>query len=584
MPVVVQSTVDLLETELAKARTTLEEIQPNAAPVMALGDDITAGAMAAYKKNLIGYNHDFFHGHRRLTPKELGFVTVQEVISTNDDGPFSPQEEQIVLSAKRPSLVDVLSNNIILDHMAPLLPISSLMSLAATSRTMRSIILETPYVFRRLDLTTCRGAMVPQIAPIDAGGEIWRNERMDESLTEDDFYAGPLRGIFSQLERRSILESVRTLVLDGLSVPADLVADIILTDRFNVNILSIRECLHMNERKLMQVLQYAVRPGRPKGTPKVKGIYHFTPKKPIHNTPRSRRPASRREWWKSQLGSSQDASYSKTTANQDSESASTALSRDMDPNARLDHLNEWYRPSGRILRDNIEDGWAQTIQKCEGIIAFDAVLCRGPRHNVDLYSASNKSQPRPEAGLLGPAIATIALGPHGCDGCHTSPEGPAIWGKSPDEHFPLLCPPPLYSSKVVDAKRPVSNGENGVFIARCAECLKNRWCHRCNKWFCFNCLPHPEEVMAHLSPHQTAVRAIPGSRSRGQSPERKKLGPGVSRDCWECGPTCASCKLECQRSCESCPGEYCIEHNDGCSTTRCDWCNTSSRRLGRDLY
>lgn len=534
MPVVVQSTVDLLETELAKARTTLQEIQPNAAPVMALGEDITAGAMAAYKKNLIGYNHDFFYSHRRLTPKDLGLVTVQEVTDTKDDGPISPQEEKIELSAKPPSLVDVLSNSVILDHMAPLLPISSLMSLAATSRTMRSIIMETPYVFRHLDLGTCRGAMVPKIAPIDVGGETWRSERMDESLTEDEFYAGPLRGIFTNLERRSILASVRTLVLDGLSVPADLVADIIVTDRFNVNILSIRECLHMNERKLMQVLQYAVRPGRPKGTPKVKGIYHFTPRKFNKDLSRSRYTASRREWWKSQLAS---MSRSKTSTNQDSNSVSASSKRD------TDHLNEWYKPSGRIFRGTIEDGWAQTIQKCEGIIAFDAVLCRGPRHNIDLYSSSNNSQPRPDGGLLGPAIATVALGPRGCDGCHTSPEGPAIWGESPDELFPLLCPPPLHSSKVVDAKRPVPEGEKAVLIARCEDCLKNRWCHRCNKWFCCNCLPHPEEVMVHLSPHQTAVR----SRSPGQSPEPRvcafasfrPLGLHVTNvDSIEAGPRC----------------------------------------------
>jgi hypothetical protein len=531
MPVIVQSTADLLETELARARTALEEIQPNVAPVMLLGEDLTSGAMAAYRKNLIGYNHDFLCGHRRLTPKELGLVTVQEIIVSDDDCSISPQEAKSELPAKRPCLVEVLSNNLILDHMAPLLPISSLMSLAATSRTMRSIVMETPYVFRHLDLSTCRGALLPKIAPIDAGGEVWRSERIDESLSEDDFYAGPLRGIFSQLERRSILGSVRTLVLDGLSVPADLVADIILTDRFNVNILSIRECLHMNERKLMQVLQYAVRPERPKGTPKVKAIYHFTPKKSELNSSRSHHAASRREWWKSRIGTSEDASTSKATSNQDSDSTSASSKRNTDWNlASQDHLNDWYRPSGRILRGTIEDGWAQTIRKCEGIIAFDAVLCRGPRHNVNLYSPSNTTQPRPDAELLGPAVATISLGPHGCEGCHTSPEGPAIWGKSPDEQLPLLCPPPLYSSKVADAKRPVGEGGNGILIARCAECLKSRWCHRCNKWFCFNCLPHPEEVMPRLSPHQTAVRATPGNRSPGQSPEPK---------------VCASCYGQC---------------------------------------
>jgi hypothetical protein len=59
----------------------------------------------------------------------------------------------------------------------------------------------------------------------------------------------------------------------------------------------------------------------------------------------------------------------------------------------------------------------------------------------------------------------------------------------------------------------------------------------------------------------------------------------VSKDCWECGPTvrilkllfnidmmlicvqCGSCKRHTQRTCQSCRGDYCIEHNEGCSAT-----------------
>jgi hypothetical protein len=528
MSAVVQSAVDLLETELARARTTLQEIQSPATPVIVLGEDVTTAAMAAYRNNLIGFDHDFFSGHRRLTSKELGLIAVHEVLTP------SPQEEITVSFAPPTSLMDLLSNSLILDHLAPLLPISSLMSLAATSRATRSYILETPYVFRRLDLSTCRGAIVPRISPIDAGGEVWRSARMDESLTEDDFYAGPLRGVFSRLERKSILATVRTLILDGLSVPADLVSDIILTDRFNVNLLSIRDCLYLNERKLMQILQYAVRPERPAGTPRVKGIYHFTSTKPDRgSSSSSRQVASRREWWKSRVGSAQHSPRPESIASQSSDLSSTASSEDVDQ--RWDHLSDWYKPSGKVLRGTIEDGWAQTIKRCEGIIAFDAVLCRGPRHNVELYSSSNKNEPRPEERLLGPAVATISLGPRGCDGCRTSPGGPAIWGESPIEDFPLLSPPPLYSSRILNAKRPVANGDHAVMIASCAECLNIRWCHRCNKWFCFKCLPHPQEVVARLSPHQTAVQARPDSPDG--SPERTQLGPGVSKDCWECGPT-----------------------------------------------
>ncbi|KAL1998264.1 hypothetical protein VTN02DRAFT_6518 [Thermoascus thermophilus] len=565
MPAVLQSTIDLLESELVKARAALEEIQPDSTPMVMLGDDVSAGAMAAYRKNLIGRAPDFFYGTRRLTAKDIGLEpVVREVASDeSDEDVEEPQPVVTVLPPQRPTLLAVLSNSLILDHMAPYLSVSSLFALARTSRSMRSVIINTPYIFRHLDLSRCRGAQLPEM------GAGWRNEQMDDgSSTEDELYAGPLRGIFCNLERRSILQSVRTLVLDGLSVPADVVADIILTDRFNVNILSIRECLHLNERKLMQVIQHAVRPTRPSGMPRVKGIYYFTPLAERGGTSRRKY----RDWWSSKLGNS-------TTAGQASSCHAAnhpAAGREPDP---YHSLNAWYRPSGKLLKSTIEEGWAQTLQKCEGIIAFDAVLCRGPRHNADLYSSAHADGPRSEGGLLPPAVATIALGPKGCDGCRSSPEGPAVWGQSPDEHFPLLSPPPLHSSKVSDAKNPYPSGDgHPVLIARCEECMTDRWCHRCNKWFCVSCLPHPERIRVRLAPHQTAVRRPSGS------PERRRLGAGVSRDCWECGPTCASCKLECQRTCERCQGEYCFEHNEGCSSTMCDWCNTSSRQLRGGLY
>ncbi|KAL2005915.1 hypothetical protein VTN00DRAFT_10408 [Thermoascus crustaceus] len=461
MPAVLQSTIDLLESELVKARAALEEIQPDSTPMMMLGDDVTAGAMAAYRKNLIGRAPDFFYGTRRLTPKDIGLEpVVREVASDESDEDVEEQQPVVtVLPPQRPTLLDMLSNSLILDHMAPYLSVSSLFALARTSRSMRSVIMNTPYIFRHLDLSRCRGAQLPRMGAVDNGGQVWRNEQMDESLTEDEFYSGPLRGIFCNLERRSILQSVRTLVLDGLSVPADLVADIILTDRFNVNILSIRECLHLNERKLMQVLQHAVRPTRSSGMPRVKGIYYFTPVTERSGTSRRKY----RDWWSSKLGNSKTACQ-----------ASSCNTANHKPAAREpDHchsLNAWYRPSGKLLKNTIEEGWAQTLQKCEGIIAFDAVLCRGPRHNVDLYSSANANGPRPEGGLLPPAVATIALGPGGCDGCRSSPEGPAVWGQSPDGHFPLLSPPPLHSSKVSEAKNPYPSGDgHPVLIARCEE-------------------------------------------------------------------------------------------------------------------
>lgn len=494
MPAVLQSTIDLLETELVKAKAALQEIQPNVAATAFQRDELAVGVMAAYRQHLVGRAPDFYGTHR-LSPKEIGLVpVVQEVASDSDDNESvdQPQSMVTVMPPKRASLVNVLSNSLILGHMAPYLSVSSLMALASTSHFLCSMVLNTPYVFRHLDLTRCRGVQSPGVTPSSAGTEI-----MDEDyMTEDDFYAAPLRDVFNKLAQRSILQDVRTLVLDGLPVPADVIADIVLTDRFNVSILSIRDCRHLNERKLMQVLQYAVRPTRPQGTPRVKGIYHFTPMDNHYHAPSQPR---NRDW------------------NARCQSPNSATSSTVEePTDELDHQHPWYCPSGQLLKNNIDEEWARTIKKCGGIIAFDAVLCRGSRHNIDLYSSASQNNPPQDGRLLGPSIATVAMGPQGCDTCHTSPEGPAIWGRSALEHFPLLAPIPLYSSSIEAAKRPVlSSKEHPTLIARCTECVTNRRCHRCSKWFCSDCLPQPVRISTRLSPHQTA---IPGPRSN--MPER----------------------------------------------------------------
>ncbi|KAL6231779.1 hypothetical protein BDW75DRAFT_219343 [Aspergillus navahoensis] len=558
MSAVLQSTINLLETELVKARAALQEIQPDVGLTINRGEELAVGAMAAYRQNLIVHAPDFFYGTHRLTPKELGLVPAVREIELSDEESVKDRLEPVV-ELKSTSFEDVLGNSLILDHLVPYLTLGSLLALSATSRFVRSLILETPYVFRHLDLSRCRGAQSADQPLIDRGGQTWRAERMDESLTEDEIYSGPLKGIFANLERRSILRDVRTLILDGLSVPADFVSDLILSDRFNLSLLSIRECRQLNERKLIQALNYAVRPTRPAGTPRIKGIYYFTPM----DRPRAAVRSKYRDWWSSRCVSQRTLG-----------DVTPALKQE-----EKQRQNVWYNSSGKLLKHHIEEGWAETLQKCEAIIAFDAVLCRGPRHDINFCAteSSDTEYPQPEKRLLGPAIATIALGPGGCNCCHTSEEGPAIWGQSPAEHFPLLTPPPLHSSSLAAAKRPaLFPGEHPVLIARCADCLADRWCHRCNRWFCNSCLPRPEHVRSNLSLHQTAVR---GPRTGSE-----RLGPGVTKDCWECGPTCAACKLDCQRSCQNCQGGYCIEHNEGCSSTMCDWCNTSTRHRMRELY
>lgn len=501
MPAVLQSTIELLETELVKAKSALQEIQPHVAATAIQRDELAIGAMTAYRQHLIARAPDFY-GSRRLSPKEIGLVpVVHEVASDSEDSDVEqPPYTVTVMPPKRASLVDLLSNGLILDHMAPYLSVSSLLTLSSTSRFLQSMILDTPYVFRHLDLTQCRGAQIPGVAPSGVAANVPLD---DDMVTEDEFYAAPLRGIFDNLARRSILQGVRTLILDGLSVPADLVGDIVLSDRFSVNVLSIRDCRHLNERKLMQVLQYAVRSTRSPGTPRVKGIYHFTPMESHSRSPvRSRY----RAWWSSRC-QSPSATPPSTKEDPATETTQSQLQ------------NAWYRPSGQLLKHNVDEEWARTIKKCEGIIAFDAVLCRGHGHN-------------------GPAIATVALGPQGCDGCGTCPEGPAVWGQSAPEHFPLLTPAPLHSSSIAAAKRPVSyTNENSVLIARCTDCITDRRCHRCSKWFCSNCLPQPVRLRADTSPQQTAVQGPRGANGDAGSSPDQELERGVSKDCWDCGPT-----------------------------------------------
>ncbi|KAJ5411979.1 uncharacterized protein N7487_006338 [Penicillium crustosum] len=537
MPAVLQSTINLLESELVKARAALRDIQPNASPFGCRGDDIAVGAMTAYRQDLIGRAPDFY-GSRRLTLKELGLVPVVHELP-----------ERVVLKAqsiepvppRRTGLEDILSNSLILDQMAPYLSVSSLMTLSSTSRRLHTVITRTPYVFRHLDLSRCRGAELPTITQAE-----------NDSQTEDEIYSAPLKRIFTSLERRGLLQDVRTLILDGVSVPADLVADIILTDRFNVNILSIRECRHLNERKLMQVIQHAVRPTRPAGTPRVKGIYHFSP---MHMGTRVVARPRYRDWWGTRVGTPRTPS--ETPSNSDREDGVSVKSS-------VEQQNEWYSASGKLFKHNPEEGWAQVLKKCEGVIAFDAALCRGPRHDPNLYSSTAEEGTPTEVPLLGPAVATVALGPRGCDGCHSSPEGPAIWSQSPDIQFPMLSPPAIALIQRCSSETARANPRSASGPHCPLHGLPNQL------------LP----VRVSLSPHQTAVHA-----SAAELQERERLERGVSKDCWECGPTCASCKLECQHTCQGCQGDYCIQHNEGCSKTLCDWCNTSARgRMRGDFY
>ncbi|KAI9668759.1 MAG: hypothetical protein M1831_000828 [Alyxoria varia] len=392
------------------------------------------------------------------------------------------------------TFIDLFSNSVILARLAPYLQLSSKLALTATCTSIQAILHDNPETFRYMDLSYIKSAKMPDslfnaVGNPAPGANEWRRRRMDDGITEDEFYGGPLRGIFNRLENNGILNKIRILVLDGLCVTAQLVGEIISDNRFDIRILSIRQVTHMNDRQLQQVLDYAVRPSRPEGYPRLKGLYLFgkmradsrlsrlaeSPALRLHQDPASAPPGVTNS-----EGAQIGANWSQSEV--------------------LDYLwerseNQWYQPQGTIITPG-RDAFAWTMIHCEGIIAFDAVLCRGPRHDITNIPAHAVEKFSVTEALLDPAIANVALGPKGCEGCGSIWEGPAVYGKSPSHHLPLLNPPPLHSSSVKEAQKPncaVDKNYPPLFV-RCRRCLADRYCERCGKFWDETCLPNAPDI------------------------------------------------------------------------------------------
>ncbi|MCJ1333724.1 hypothetical protein MMC10_010424 [Thelotrema lepadinum] len=373
------------------------------------------------------------------------------------------------MSSETPlTLYTLLRNSIVFSHICPYLSIASLLKVAATSKVFRILVLQDSAAFRYLDLSTVKGAAV-DLAPVDRGGTVWRNQRVDESMTEEDFYSGPLRGIFSFLRKTNVLRTVRTLILDGQSAPSEILSEIILDSSFQVQILSIVRSQNLNERKFQQVLQYAVRPSRAEGTPRLKGVYIFG----VRSRPALVTfPGS----LQNDVTNSPGAQLGVSLNRRSHEALQASLNAEASP---------WYRNSGKIIpREGSLSQWAMTIKACQGVIAFDAVLCRGPRHDPPGTHTSDVS-----IEWAAPEIASIAL--RGCEVCHTLPEGPMSSEDAPSECLPLLAPVPKHSPSIKVAQRPpmfphteVPSGQ--LLMVRCSACCEGRWCEGCNKFWCEN--------------------------------------------------------------------------------------------------
>ena len=389
------------------------------------------------------------------------------------------------------SLLNVLNNALILSYISPHLGIQGLFSLAATSTPFRDLIYTRAHVFSYVDLTAVKSCQkfLPDIDERDAP-EL-------TSLSTDDYYARPLRNVFSSLKVHNVLQDVRTLVLDGLAVPFTFLREILCEESYNIRILSLRGVKELGDEKLIGVLRYLIRSSR-KAPPKLKGLYYFTPTRGDADYS----AANLRLYQHHHRGGVTNTLGAQLGAGA---SSSGALHREF-VQSSWHQTNPWYGTTREVFRIDSEIAvqWASLIEACEGLIAFDVVLCR-QRNNVLAHPEVGHVSSRSAETIYDarPSLATISLS--GCQKCGSCPEGSAFPGKSPDSQLPLLTPPPLHSSLVKAAQRLDTNGlPHPQFIARCRQCLKDRWCERCNAWWCESCYTIPKKrVPSTLTPTAT---------------------------------------------------------------------------------
>lgn len=225
--------------------------------------------------------------------------------------------------------------------------------------------------------------------------------------------------------------------------------------------LSIRNVKNLNHGKLRGALSYACRPSRPEGAPKLKALYVFGSKEAA--TPALPSPCSAQK----AIGAG---------LNQNSQKHSTSSQDEADP---------WWSRRGQVLNKPLSEDWARCLQACQGIISFDAVLCQGPRHRTS--PAFGRT---PLLANCGPAVATFAVG--GCASCGKAPEG-MCQETSDLMSLPLLSPPPILSSSIRAATLPPQ--PNSSFVPRCTDCLRERYCPCCSKWWCESCYQLPGDTL-----------------------------------------------------------------------------------------
>src|SRR5579859_1215282 len=127
---------------------------------------------------------------------------------------------------------DILSNELILICIASYLPVSTLLALAATSKSVCHTLQTTPGVWRTIDLS--------------------------------DLYRSPADEIVKFLRQDYILRDCRHLVLDGLNVDHTLLDELLLREMPLLQSISLQSCPNLNGDQLIKFIEYIRRPIAPR--------------------------------------------------------------------------------------------------------------------------------------------------------------------------------------------------------------------------------------------------------------------------------------------------------------------------------
>ncbi|TGZ82247.1 hypothetical protein EX30DRAFT_219736 [Ascodesmis nigricans] len=213
-------------------------------------------------------------------------------------------------------LLSFLSNEYFLLSTTPYLLPADLAALARTSRSLYGLITHSRSVWRHLDLSL---AARPPPATSSAVDFLATSAPVRSPFR----YESKLGGLLS---KHFVLRDVKTLILDGLPVDHVFLSRLLMGDTYRIQILSIRDCLHINERELQNLLQYLLRTTRDRSELKLKGIYYFG-------------------------------------------------AADYNRQGVVEKKNAQFIHPSRITQ-----GWVGMLNACAGQIAFDTRLCTGPRH------------------------------------------------------------------------------------------------------------------------------------------------------------------------------------------------------------